>query len=227
MYWSIVHGTETITNHGSNYKVFCVIGLNFMIRRMVSCSCWISVGTQWATWFVLNLSHLQDYWAIARRNALLKRVTSKTQPRCNNKLLHWICSGYGYRRLRIKTIILHSIIQNNIPKMVTNCDILWNGIKNVKALVCEFSWVIGFPDLCIANNFIQSTMSRDSLSGLGILTRNSMSLHSRRGSNISLLAASTLESFHSVDDRNWSWSALRVCFGNIYTTLIFSLNTID
>jgi hypothetical protein len=65
--------------------------------------------------------------------------------------------------------------------------------------------------ILLKKKIVSPTMSRESLSGLGILTRNSMSMHSHphRGSSISILADAQ-ESFQSVDARNWSWSWLRV-----------------
>ena len=55
-------------------------------------------------------------------------------------------------------------------------------------------------------------LSVDNLSvGMGILARKSLSTNPRKASQISLLNDSPAENYHHhIDDRNWSWSYLRV-----------------
>lgn len=53
----------------------------------------------------------------------------------------------------------------------------------------------------------------DNLSlGMGILARKSLTAYggSRKASQISLLNDTFAEHYHQIDDRNWSWSHLRV-----------------
>jgi hypothetical protein len=57
----------------------------------------------------------------------------------------------------------------------------------------------------------------DNLSvGMGILARKSLSNPSRKASQISLLNDSFTENYHHTDDRNWSWSYLRVSKNTIF-----------
>lgn len=55
-------------------------------------------------------------------------------------------------------------------------------------------------------------LSVDNLSlGMGILARKSLTTSgSRKASQISLLNDSFAEHYHQIDDRNWSWTHLRV-----------------
>lgn len=69
-------------------------------------------------------------------------------------------------------------------------------------------------------NFGLYTMERlsvDNMSvGMGILARKSLSASSRKASQISLLNDSPAEHYHHIDDRNWSWSYLRVRKFNLF-----------